>query len=673
MKSKLIGFLIVLVFSVNLLAQDLFVKEFSLDEIEGNVLMELGTDQRMIIASSYSFTSNKTGLMIHGVNACGEQIWGKTIEHASVSLDLVDMRKDSLGNFLLSGNFGKIHNGARPYLMSFKEDGTINFFKKYETGIAIDNINYAIGVSPSNDYYLYFNYNTDPSQSNNKISLLKLRSNGQIQWFKNYDGITGGVQLRDWGRMIATSDGGIIARSGNVIFKVDGLGDVDWANQYLGSGISEIGFPIETPKGYAFFRQFTSGAVDRINLFMLNKDGVMQWNNGEYDDFYPERGILRKNGNILFVGSSNFRGRDFSFLEVNAESGELERFVNYGVTVLPQLRWAYDIVEDNDRNVLVSATRSGFFPDQKLVLAKYNDTITIDRCSPYSTFLFSRTFFPINTPAVTIRSTTNSGVVPVEEQINVLDLRLQDVNTTCSFSEPKVVPSIGNDTILCPSEPIVLSAGEFPSYLWSTGETEQTIEVVDSGLYWVEVVSSCDTLRDSIQIGLYPQINLQYEIIPLETRTKEEVRFTNQTTNAKPVHWDLGDGRELVGHNFVETYSLIGEFGVTFTVTSDEGCTFSDTTFIRILPSDYFIPNVFTPNSDGKNDVFAPSGNDIKSFELIVFNRWGETVYKNHNIAWNGKSSEGKSMNAGVYQFKLTIFFTDQSTTEVRGNITLLR
>ncbi len=86
------------------------------------------------------------------------------------------------------------------------------------------------------------------------------------------------------------------------------------------------------------------------------------------------------------------------------------------------------------------------------------------------------------------------------------------------------------------------------------------------------------------------------------------------------------------------------------------------------------IPNAFSPNSDGSNDILFIEGFGIKWMELQVFNRWGELVFRSIDISdgWNGKF-RSKDQDMDVYAYILKVEFLDGEKVEKKGNITLLR
>lgn len=113
--------------------------------------------------------------------------------------------------------------------------------------------------------------------------------------------------------------------------------------------------------------------------------------------------------------------------------------------------------------------------------------------------------------------------------------------------------------------------------------------------------------------------------------------------------------------------------------TPDPLC--SDTTFPpidTITPPDevsiVFIPNIFSPNSDGQNDVMFVRGKNIYSIEFLIYDRWGEQVFEtsNINIGWNGKY-KNKDCEPGVYVYVANISFTNGESVLKKGNVTLVR
>jgi gliding motility-associated-like protein len=103
----------------------------------------------------------------------------------------------------------------------------------------------------------------------------------------------------------------------------------------------------------------------------------------------------------------------------------------------------------------------------------------------------------------------------------------------------------------------------------------------------------------------------------------------------------------------------------------------SDTIFIKVDDCDplLIMPNVFTPNSDGTNDVFkAGSMRNINSLNILIFNRWGENIFQssNLNFAWDGQIENHKCPE-GVYFWVIQYVDNNGNKHDLNGTVTLLR
>jgi large repetitive protein len=107
------------------------------------------------------------------------------------------------------------------------------------------------------------------------------------------------------------------------------------------------------------------------------------------------------------------------------------------------------------------------------------------------------------------------------------------------------------------------------------------------------------------------------------------------------------------------------------------GCAGSPAQYIvNVIPliKDVFVPNVFSPNNDGKNDVLFVYGNYINKMELHIFNQWGQeiTVITDKSKGWDGRY-KGRAQPVGVYVYTLNVVLTDGRSVNLKGNISLLR
>jgi gliding motility-associated-like protein len=112
-------------------------------------------------------------------------------------------------------------------------------------------------------------------------------------------------------------------------------------------------------------------------------------------------------------------------------------------------------------------------------------------------------------------------------------------------------------------------------------------------------------------------------------------------------------------------------------IIDTNGCRAEDSLAVEVKPaSDFFIPNVFTPNHDGANDMLELYGdkNNLSFLSFVVFNRWGEKVFESndHHFSWDG-TYKGEEVPAGIYTYIMKAVRNNSSKDEFLGSVTLLR
>jgi gliding motility-associated-like protein len=114
-------------------------------------------------------------------------------------------------------------------------------------------------------------------------------------------------------------------------------------------------------------------------------------------------------------------------------------------------------------------------------------------------------------------------------------------------------------------------------------------------------------------------------------------------------------------------------------VTTPNGCVINRSVPVTIVERScaepyIFVPRAFTPNNDGENDIFYVRGNPIDEMELVIFNRWGEQVFRSTSkeFGWDG-TFEGKELSPDVYGYYLEVTCFNGERYFHKGNVTLLR
>lgn len=155
--------------------------------------------------------------------------------------------------------------------------------------------------------------------------------------------------------------------------------------------------------------------------------------------------------------------------------------------------------------------------------------------------------------------------------------------------------------------------------------------------------------------------------------------FTDLSTGATGWYWDFGgQGRSFL-RNPTYTFLDTGILNIKQVVFHPNGCTDTLIKTIDVEPVvQYFLPNAFTPNYDGKNEVYKPVGlsDGVQSYSLTIWSRWGENLFETSDPedGWNGrKNNTGQEMPVGVYLCVLRYQDARDRPHELREFVTLVR
>ena len=141
--------------------------------------------------------------------------------------------------------------------------------------------------------------------------------------------------------------------------------------------------------------------------------------------------------------------------------------------------------------------------------------------------------------------------------------------------------------------------------------------------------------------------------------------------------WDFGDNTTDNIPSPAHTYAQRGAYVTRLIATSTGGCTDTTEMPVRIEPEfTIYVPNAFTPNGDGKNDIFFAYGNEITAFTMNVFDRWGNLVFASTDIehGWDGRASDGSRIaQQDVYVYRIAVIDFEGKSHRVTGSFSLLK
>ncbi len=250
---------------------------------------------------------------------------------------------------------------------------------------------------------------------------------------------------------------------------------------------------------------------------------------------------------------------------------------------------------------------------------------------------------------------------------------------TITVNVKTVIPDAGPNTTLCPGESVQLFATGGATYLWSPSsylnnpQSQFPVSTPQGPItYTVLITDSLGcTATDTVRIFLFP---VQYPSagpdLVVEFGQSETLTATGGSGNyqwSPPTFLSC----TLCPNPTVTPQQTIG---YTLTLTDTNNCSFSDTVTVYV-PGDIWVPNAFTPGDvNGLNDFFLSLGRDIAHAEMMIFNRWGELLFRSEdqNFGWDG-TYKGKACPLGVYVWK--IYYQDLMGKEgtLLGHVTLLR
>lgn len=231
-----------------------------------------------------------------------------------------------------------------------------------------------------------------------------------------------------------------------------------------------------------------------------------------------------------------------------------------------------------------------------------------------------------------------------------------------------LVANAGQDTAMCSPNPVVLGApatgGVEPyHYVWSTGDTTATITVQPTATttYYVQVTDPCGSPVGYDTVTVYLPSTQALQAIAtndLEICNGDPVTLTVSATGGSQPYfyqWTTYAGTDTVPYPNGNLNSFTPTSSGLFVVVVQEGCGAQTSDSVRIVMNDCAVipPNVFTPGTDGFNDVLVFDGlDDYPNSQLFIYNRWGNKIYEDANYQnnWNGSA-----VSDGTYYYILNL------------------
>lgn len=242
-------------------------------------------------------------------------------------------------------------------------------------------------------------------------------------------------------------------------------------------------------------------------------------------------------------------------------------------------------------------------------------------------------------------------------------------------------PENGSASI-CNGEVITLETTEYANaaYLWNDGSTDNELDVNEEGWYYVEVDNGCQQFIDSIFVS-----ENDLEVIlgeDLEIELGDSIQIISSYTEGASLQWEDPLANSLSCFTCGDPFAMpFFDVEYLLTATNEGGCIDTADIVIKVLKDrKIYIPNAFSPNADGINDLFYIQGKGFgKINNLSIYDRWGQQVFftdsgqiNDTSIAWDGMH-KGKKLDPAVFVYYAEIEFLDGVQMLYKGDLSLIK
>ncbi|HLG36226.1 MAG TPA: PKD domain-containing protein [Bacteroidia bacterium] len=160
------------------------------------------------------------------------------------------------------------------------------------------------------------------------------------------------------------------------------------------------------------------------------------------------------------------------------------------------------------------------------------------------------------------------------------------------------------------------------------------------------------------------------------TLASPEIAFYDNSSGATMWYWTFGDGSTDTIPDPRHAYRDTGSFEVCLITSNIYSCSDTLCDSVTIKPDfAFYVPNAFTPNGDGLNEFFRPQGVSFKDYELTIYDRWGQVIFRSgdFDFAWDGNLSNGKQASNGVYIYTIDMKDLENVKHHFIGNVAVIR
>jgi gliding motility-associated-like protein len=246
------------------------------------------------------------------------------------------------------------------------------------------------------------------------------------------------------------------------------------------------------------------------------------------------------------------------------------------------------------------------------------------------------------------------------------------ISNTIQININKNLPgkvNLGNDRSFCAGNNITINSPTgYASYEWQDNSTNSFIIVNKPGLYIVKAKDACNIISsDTI---LITQNDIPEAFLPRDTSVcvydKIKIQANKSFVNYL---WNNNTSTSFINVTAPGIYWL--------KVTDFNGCSGEDSILVTTKDCMHgvYVPSAFSPNGDGKNDIFKPLVfGQLLNYNFQVFDRYGQMIFHSYDASkgWDGLV-KGKKQNSNVFVWMCTYQLQDEKTTKKTGTVTLIK
>lgn len=282
----------------------------------------------------------------------------------------------------------------------------------------------------------------------------------------------------------------------------------------------------------------------------------------------------------------------------------------------------------------------------------------------------------IYTLAVTNTVTGCSSVLDASSIFTVF------VDTISPISNFKFVTGCSKDSVKFIDQSSI-SSGNITDWNWTFGDGNNSLLQNPANIYsqvssytvslQVRAANGCVSAANGV-VSLIPPVLADFVPGGGEYLINQPIAFTNQSSGSSNYIWNFGDGTTASSTDPTHAFTSLGSYSVMLVASNSIGCKDTIGFNVNVKPAGYAIPGGFTPNGDGVNDGFFVLGGPFSTYELRVFNAWGNEIFvaNSQNDKWDGSYRDAQQP-AGTYIYIFNGKIVDGDDLKLKGEVHIIR